>query len=91
MIPAMPAPTIALIASVRIGPAATRFDRTPYGPASRAIAFEGLLNSGESFAARLKAGVCDPKARGGLSLPEDTLVDLRKIASEYGLEKLLPF
>jgi alpha-amylase/alpha-mannosidase (GH57 family) len=26
------------------------------GPASRAIAFEGLLNSGESFAARLKSG-----------------------------------
>jgi alpha-amylase/alpha-mannosidase (GH57 family) len=26
------------------------------GPASRAIAFEGLLNSGEAFAARLKAG-----------------------------------
>ena len=26
------------------------------GPASRAIAFEGLLNSGENFAARLKAG-----------------------------------
>ena len=26
------------------------------GPTSRAIAFEGLLNSGESFAARLKAG-----------------------------------
>ena len=25
------------------------------GPASRAIAFEGLLNSGENFAARLKA------------------------------------
>src|ERR1700758_3570456 len=29
-------PTIALIASVRIGPAATRLDRTPNGPASRA-------------------------------------------------------
>jgi len=29
------------------------------GPASRAIAFEGLLNSGESFAARLKAGFRD--------------------------------
>jgi alpha-amylase/alpha-mannosidase (GH57 family) len=29
------------------------------GPASRAIAFEGLLNSGESFAARLKAGFKD--------------------------------
>jgi alpha-amylase/alpha-mannosidase (GH57 family) len=29
------------------------------GPASRAIAFEGLLNSGESFAARLKAGFND--------------------------------
>ncbi len=27
------------------------------GPASRAIAFEGLLNSGENFAARLKAGL----------------------------------
>ncbi len=27
------------------------------GPTSRAIAFEGLLNSGESFAARLKAGI----------------------------------
>jgi alpha-amylase/alpha-mannosidase (GH57 family) len=29
------------------------------GPASRAIAFEGLLNSGENFAARLKAGFRD--------------------------------
>jgi len=29
------------------------------GPASRAIAFEGLLNSGESFAARLKTGFKD--------------------------------
>ena len=29
------------------------------GPTSRAIAFEGLLNSGESFAARLKAGFKD--------------------------------
>jgi len=29
------------------------------GPASRAIAFEGLLNSGETFAARLKAGFRD--------------------------------
>ena len=29
-------PTIALIASVRIGPAATRLDRTPTLPASRA-------------------------------------------------------
>jgi alpha-amylase/alpha-mannosidase (GH57 family) len=29
------------------------------GPASRAIAFEGLLNSGEDFAARLKAGFKD--------------------------------
>ena len=29
------------------------------GPASRAIAFEGLLNSGENFVARLKAGFKD--------------------------------
>jgi alpha-amylase/alpha-mannosidase (GH57 family) len=29
------------------------------GPASRAIAFEGLLNSGENFAARLKSGLKD--------------------------------
>lgn len=29
------------------------------GPTSRAIAFEGLLNSGETFAARLKAGFND--------------------------------
>ena len=29
------------------------------GPASRAIAFEGLLNSGDNFAARLKAGFKD--------------------------------
>jgi alpha-amylase/alpha-mannosidase (GH57 family) len=29
------------------------------GPASRAIAFEGLLNSGENLAARLKAGFRD--------------------------------
>src|ERR1700741_5398295 len=32
----MPAPTTALIPSFRIGPAATRFDRTPNEPASRA-------------------------------------------------------
>jgi alpha-amylase/alpha-mannosidase (GH57 family) len=32
------------------------------GPASRAIAFEGLLNSGESFAGRLKAGFKDSAA-----------------------------
>ncbi len=32
------------------------------GPASRAIAFEGLLNSGENFAARLKAGFKDAPA-----------------------------
>jgi alpha-amylase/alpha-mannosidase (GH57 family) len=29
------------------------------GPTSRAVAFEGLLNSGEAFAARLKAGFTD--------------------------------
>jgi LDH2 family malate/lactate/ureidoglycolate dehydrogenase len=29
--------------------------------------------------------------RDGLSLPQDTLHDLRKVASEYGLQKLLPF
>ena len=29
------------------------------GPSSRAIAFEGLLNSGENFAARLKSGLKD--------------------------------
>jgi alpha-amylase/alpha-mannosidase (GH57 family) len=32
------------------------------GPTSRAIAFEGLLNSGEVFAARLKAGFHDSSA-----------------------------
>lgn len=32
------------------------------GPTSRAIAFEGLLNSGESFAGRLKAGLHDTAA-----------------------------
>ncbi len=32
------------------------------GPTSRAIAFEGLLNSGENFAARLKAGLKDTTA-----------------------------
>jgi len=32
------------------------------GPGSRAIAFEGLLNSGESFAARLRAGFSDSTA-----------------------------
>ncbi len=32
------------------------------GPASRAIAFEGLLNSGENFAARLKSGFKDSPA-----------------------------
>jgi alpha-amylase/alpha-mannosidase (GH57 family) len=32
------------------------------GPASRAIAFEGLLNSGDAFAARLKSGFFDSSA-----------------------------
>jgi alpha-amylase/alpha-mannosidase (GH57 family) len=32
------------------------------GPASRAIAFEGLLNSGEAFAGRLLAGLAAPTA-----------------------------
>jgi alpha-amylase/alpha-mannosidase (GH57 family) len=32
------------------------------GPASRAIAFEGLLNSGDNFAARLKSGFKDGSA-----------------------------
>ncbi len=32
------------------------------GPPSRAVAFEGLLNSGEAFAARLKAGFKDSPA-----------------------------
>ncbi len=32
------------------------------GPASRAVAFEGLLNSGESFVARLKGGFRDSAA-----------------------------
>ena len=29
--------------------------------------------------------------RHGLLLPEDTLTDLKRIASEYGLQSLLPF
>lgn len=36
------------------------------GPTSRAIAFEGLLNSGEAFAARLKAGLTKDGAQAQL-------------------------
>jgi alpha-amylase/alpha-mannosidase (GH57 family) len=46
------------------------------GPASRAIAFEGLLNSGENFAARLKSGFKDS------TLPE--LVHVATDGESYG-------
>ncbi len=46
------------------------------GPASRAIAFEGLLNSGESFAARLKAGFKDS--------PDPQLVHVATDGESYG-------
>jgi alpha-amylase/alpha-mannosidase (GH57 family) len=46
------------------------------GPASRAIAFEGLLNSGENFAARLKAGFRDS--------PQPQLVHVATDGESYG-------
>jgi alpha-amylase/alpha-mannosidase (GH57 family) len=46
------------------------------GPASRAIAFEGLLNSGENFAARLKAGFKD--------VPQAQLVHVATDGESYG-------
>ena len=46
------------------------------GPASRSIAFEGLLNSGESFAARLKAGFKDN--------PQPQLVHVATDGESYG-------
>jgi alpha-amylase/alpha-mannosidase (GH57 family) len=46
------------------------------GPASRAIAFEGLLNSGETFAARLKAGFKDG--------PQAQLVHVATDGESYG-------
>jgi len=46
------------------------------GPTSRAVAFEGLLNSGESFAARLKAGFKDG--------PQAQLVHVATDGESYG-------
>jgi alpha-amylase/alpha-mannosidase (GH57 family) len=46
------------------------------GPASRAIAFEGLLNSGETFAARLKNGFRD--------VPQAQLVHVATDGESYG-------
>jgi alpha-amylase/alpha-mannosidase (GH57 family) len=46
------------------------------GPTSRAIAFEGLLNSGEDFAARLKAGFKDS--------PQTQLVHVATDGESYG-------
>jgi alpha-amylase/alpha-mannosidase (GH57 family) len=46
------------------------------GPTSRAIAFEGLLNSGESFAARLKAGFKDG--------PQPQLIHVATDGESYG-------
>jgi alpha-amylase/alpha-mannosidase (GH57 family) len=46
------------------------------GPVSRAIAFEGLLNSGESFAGRLKAGFKDA--------PQPQLVHVATDGESYG-------
>jgi len=46
------------------------------GPTSRAIAFEGLLNSGEDFAARLKAGFRDG--------PQTQLVHVATDGESYG-------
>jgi hypothetical protein len=60
-----------------------RFDpafRLPFSsitaPISRAIAFEGLLNSGENFAARLKAGFKDS--------PQPQLVHVATDGESYG-------
>jgi alpha-amylase/alpha-mannosidase (GH57 family) len=46
------------------------------GPASRAIAFEGLLNSGETFAARLKSGLKDT--------PQNQLMHVATDGESYG-------
>jgi alpha-amylase/alpha-mannosidase (GH57 family) len=46
------------------------------GPTSRAIAFEGLLNSGENFAGRLKAGFKDT--------PQPQLVHVATDGESYG-------
>ena len=46
------------------------------GPVSRAIAFEGLLNSGENFAARLKSGFKDS--------PQPQLVHVATDGESYG-------
>jgi alpha-amylase/alpha-mannosidase (GH57 family) len=46
------------------------------GPTSRAVAFEGLLNSGETFAARLKAGFKDG--------PDAQLVHVATDGESYG-------
>jgi alpha-amylase/alpha-mannosidase (GH57 family) len=46
------------------------------GPLSRAIAFEGLLNSGENFAARLKSGFKDS--------PDPQLVHVATDGESYG-------
>jgi alpha-amylase/alpha-mannosidase (GH57 family) len=46
------------------------------GPTSRAIAFEGLLNSGESFSARLRSGFRD--------VPEAQLVHVATDGESYG-------
>jgi alpha-amylase/alpha-mannosidase (GH57 family) len=46
------------------------------GPTSRAIAFEGLLNSGENFAARLKAGFKES--------PQPQLVHVATDGESYG-------
>jgi len=46
------------------------------GPRSRAIAFEGLLNSGENFAARLKGGFTDT--------PDAQLVHVATDGESYG-------
>jgi alpha-amylase/alpha-mannosidase (GH57 family) len=49
------------------------------GPASRAIAFEGLLNSGEAFARRLVAGLHDSK-----SAPRPQLAHVATDGESYG-------
>ncbi|HTW61648.1 MAG TPA: DUF3536 domain-containing protein [Terracidiphilus sp.] len=46
------------------------------GPTSRAIAFEGLLNSGDAFAARLKSGFQD--------IPQPQLVHVATDGESYG-------
>ena len=52
------------------------------GPTSRAIAFEGLLNSGEAFAQRLLAGFQQPASTNGDAPASDTTPRLAHVATD---------